>query len=41
MLHIIEIIFGIFSAGFIDYAKKIACHVTGDTTQHESYEIAF
>lgn len=22
MLHIIEIIFGIFSSGFIDYAKK-------------------
>ena len=41
MLDIIEIIFVIFFAGFIYYAKKIACHVTGDTTQHESYEIAF
>ena len=40
-MFIVDIIFVIFSSGFIDYAKKIACHVTGDTTQHESYEIAF
>ena len=41
MLHNIEIIFVNFFARFIYYAKKIACHMTGDTTQHESYEIAF